>query len=448
MALKESLHTKISKSIQFSKTDIWRFRADKLPPRKSFWITQLRIFLLAVRRFNEDKCQLCASALTFYSLLSIIPVVALAFGIAKGFGLEKVFEAQLVAKLEGQPEVADRIIGFARTLLENTKGGAIAGVGVVVLFWTVVKLLGNIESSFNDIWGIKKARNLGRKLADYLSVMMICPVLLIAAGSMTVLLTTQITAMIERLSFLGYAAGMIIFVLKLLPYAVIWVVFTFMYVFMPNTKVELKSGLWAGIVAGTVFEVTQFAYIKFQIGVSNYGAIYGSFAALPLFLVWLQLSWLIVLFGAEISFARQNVGAFEFEPDCLKLSHSFKRMVALMITHHCVKEFLHAKKAPTAEEISRELEVPIRLVRATLFELTEAKILSEVCTNESENIAYQPGCRIDDLTVTKVMGHLDQQGTDAIPIVESEHLDKLRDILRRFHEMNEKSPENLKIQEL
>ena len=448
MNLKNKLQQKISQSVQFLQTDIWRFRADKLKAQNFFWITQLRIFLLGIRRFYEDKCELRASALTFYTLLSIVPVVAMAFGVAKGFGLEKVLEAQLLAKLEGQPEVAERILGFARTLLENTKGGALAGVGVVVLFWTVVKVLGNIESAFNDIWGLKKARSMGRKLADYLSVMMICPVLLITASSVTVLLTTQIAAMIERLSFLGYAAGIIIFLLRLLPYAVIWVLFTFMYVFMPNTKVQIKSGLWGGIVAGTVYQVAQFAYIKFQIGVSSYGAIYGSFAALPLFLVWLQLSWLIVLFGAEISFACQNVAAFEFEADCSKLSHSFKRIVALTITHHCIKEFLHAQKAPTAQEIAQTLEIPIRLVRSTLFELTEAKILSEVCTSDRVDIAYQPGCRVDDLTVTKIVGNLDRQGMDTVPIAESKSLDRLRDILRGFDEMNEKSPVNLKLQEL
>ena len=223
MTIKNKLQERISESVQFLNADIWRLRADKLRPRRAFWITQLRIFLLAIRRFYADKCELRASALTFYSLLSIVPVVAMAFGVAKGFGLEKMLEAQVLTRLEGQPEVADRILGFARTLLENTKGGAIAGVGVMVLLWTVVKVLGNIESSFNDIWGIKKARTLGRKLADYLSVIMISPVLLITASSVTVLLTTQIESMVERLSFLGDAAITVIFLLRLLPYAVIWI---------------------------------------------------------------------------------------------------------------------------------------------------------------------------------------------------------------------------------
>jgi membrane protein len=289
---------------------------------------------------------------------------------------------------------------------------------------------------------------MGRKLADYLSVMMICPVLLITASSVTVLVTTQVSSMLERLSFLGYLADALIWLLKILPYGVIWLVFTFIYVFMPNTKVELKSALWGGILAGTIYQLVQLAYITFQIGVSNYGAIYGSFAALPLFLVWLQLSWLIVLLGAEISFAHQNVATYEFEQDCLNVSYSFKRMIALMIASLCVKNFLNAEKPSTAEDISRELEVPIRLVRSLLSELTEARVLSEVCLDHREAVAYQPACDIHRLTVAGIIERLDQQGIATLPVAESIPINKLRETVKQFREMNEQSPANLRLQDL
>ncbi len=214
----------IAQSIQFLKADIWRVRTSKLSTQKSFWIRQLRIILLAIRGFAEDKCQLRASALTFYSLLSVVPVVAMAFGIAKGFGFERLLERQLVENLQGQQEVLERIIGFANTLLENTRGGLIAGVGVAVLFWTVIKLLGNIEKSFNDIWGINTPRTMGRKFSDYLSVMLICPFLLIMASSVTVLIANYVTLIVDSLSFLGPLAGGILLSLKILPYAFIWIV--------------------------------------------------------------------------------------------------------------------------------------------------------------------------------------------------------------------------------
>jgi membrane protein len=446
--LKDRSVPKISDVLQFLKTDIWRLQASKLTPRRSFWIRQLRIFLLAIRRFDLDKCNLRASALTFYSLLSIVPVVAMAFAVAKGFGFEKVLGEQLMTKLEGHEEVASRIIGFAQSLLENTRGGALAGVGIVVLFWTVIKVLGNIESSFNDIWGVKTARGLGRKLADYLSVMMICPVLLITASSVTVMATTRITVMLERLAFLGYLADVIILFLKILPYGVIWLVFTFIYVFMPNTKVELKSALWAGILAGTIYQLVQLAYITFQIGVTKYGAIYGSFAALPLFLAWLQLSWLVVLFGAEVSFAHQHVATYEFEQDCERASHSFRILVALLIACLCVKRFQVAEAPLAPKDISRELEVPIRLVRSVLSDLTEARVLSEVRFDHGEDVAYQPACDIHRLTVAGVIERLEQRGAATVPIAESPDVQKLREMLKRFRETIEQSSLNLKLQDL
>ncbi len=438
----------IAQSIQFLKADIWRIRTSKLSTQKSFWIRQVRIILLAIRGFGEDKCQLRASALTFYSLLSVVPVVAMAFGIAKGFGFDKRLEQQLIENFQGQEEVLEKIIGFANSLLASTRGGIIAGVGVTVLFWTVIKLLGSIENSFNDIWGIKISRTMGRKFSDYLSVMLICPLLLIMASSVTVLITNYVTLIVESLSFLGPLAGGIILTLKILPYAVIWIVFTFIYFFMPNTKVTLKSALLAGIIAGTLYQGLQWFYITFQVGVAKYGAIYGSFAALPLFLVWLQLSWLVVLFGAEVSFAEQNVATYEFEPDSLKVSRRFRSLLTLRITHFCVKKFQQGEKSPRADEISDQLEIPIRLVRQILFELIEAGILSEVKLDDPEAIGFHPACTIEKITVLGVMDQLDQQGIDSIPIAQSKDLDKLKASLVRFHEMLGKSPDNLKLKDI
>jgi membrane protein len=446
--MKKKFANPVPRSVQFLKTDIWRIRSRDLTGQKGFWIRQLRIFLLAIRGFAEDKCQLRASALTFYSLLSIVPVAAMAFGIAKGFGFEKVLEKQLIEKLQGQEEVIERVIVFARSLLDNTKGGIVAGVGIVVLFWTVIKVLGHIESSFNDIWGIKKSRSLGRKFSDYLSIMLICPVLLITASSVTVFITSQVTLLVEKLSFLGPISDLIIVSLQILPYGVIWILFTFIYVYMPNTKVQLKSGLLAGIIAGTIYQVVQLIYINFQIGVTKYGAIYGSFAALPLFLIWLQVSWLIVLFGAEISFAEQNVETYEFEPDSLKVSQSFKTLLSLSITHSCVKKFQQAEVPSTADEISQQLEIPIRLVRQVLFELTEAHILSEVSLDEGEKMGYQPAHHIEDLTVASVVEKLDRQGIDSIPVVESATSRKLKASLAGFHDIIDKSPANLRLKDL
>ena len=362
--------------IQFFKHDVWRLRERDVSGKKWVLIRGLRVVLVAFRGFTEDKCHLRASSLTFFSLLSIVPVVALIFGIAKGFGFEKNLEQLLLSKLQGQEEVITRVIGFARNLLDNTKGGLIAGIGVILLFWTILKLLGNIENSFNDIWGVKKSRTFGRKISDYLSLILICPILLILSSAATVVIASQVKLVISRIELLGPVSPLIFFLIKFLPYCVIWVLFTFMYIFMPNTKVDFKSGLLAGVLAGSLYQLFQFVYIHFQVGVAQYNAIYGSFAALPLFLIWLQVSWLVVLSGAELSFAHQNVDTYEFEPDCLNVSYSFKKLLSLRITHLLVSHFKGGEEALDERAIAPRLEMSLRLVRRIGFELVGAGVLS------------------------------------------------------------------------
>ncbi len=438
----------IQKTMDFIKEDIWRIRRTKLSPGKSFFLNLLRVLLLSIRGFDEDKCQLRASALTFYSLVSIVPVAAMAFGIAKGFGFEKILEEQLRSKLAGQEEILANIIQFSNALLANTKGGLIAGIGVVVLFWAVIKMLSNIEYSFNDIWGIKEKRPLGRMFSDYLSLMLVCPVILIISGGMTVFLTTQVNLIIEKFSILGSLAPMILFWLKLLPYTLIWGLFTFLYIFMPNTKVNFTSALIAGIIAGTTFQIVEWIYITFQIGVVQYNAIYGSFAALPLFLAWLQLSWLIVLYGAELSFAYQNVDTYEYEPDALLVSHRLKTLLSLQIAHHLIQKFTKGEKPLTAHEISYQLDIPIRFVNEIIFELIKSNILSTVEMEENGEHRYQPALDINVLTIQYVIDAMEKRGLNNMPFAHTREYIALSESVETFGKTIEKMPENKLLKEM
>jgi membrane protein len=438
----------LSKTLSFLKKDIWRIRSSKLPKRKSFFINQLRIVILAVRNFDQDKCNLRASALTYYSLLSVVPVLAVAFGIAKGFGLEKLLERQIVERLPGQEEIVTNMINFSHALLENTKGGLVAGIGVAVLLWTVIKVLCDIEESFNDIWGIKKMRSFGRRFSDYLSIMFICPVLLIVASGATVFIGTQARMLLAKLSFLGPISNLILLSLELLPYVVMWVVFTFIYIFMPNTKVNFGSGLLAGVVSGTIYQFMQMVYVSFQVGVGEYNAIYGSFAAIPLFLIWLQLSWRIVLFGAEISFAHQNVDTYEFEQESMSASSSFKKLLSLRIVHLLVKNFKQGNKPLPAAQISHSLEIPIRLVRQITYDLSEAGIISSTKEDQDKGGAFQPARDTDSLTIKYVLDALEHTGTEDIPVAETEELKKLKKSLSDFSARIENSPSNVRLKDL
>jgi len=432
----------IGKIVSFLQQDIWRIRLSKHPKSQSFFIKHIRLILLAFRGFDEDKCQLRASALTFFSLLSIVPVFAMFFGIAKGFGFDKMLEKQLLEKFQGQESIISKVIEFSKTFLENTQGGLIAGVGVALLFWSVINVLGNIESSFNAIWGVQKARSMSRKFSDYLAIMLICPILLIISSSINVVITNEVTAITQKISLLGAVSPFIFLSLRLLPFIALWVLFSFIYVIIPNTRVSIKSGIIGGIVGGTIYQVVQWAYIYFQVGVSNYNAIYGSFAALPLFLVWLQTSWLIVLLGAEVSFAHQNVDTYEFEPDCLRVSHEYKMSVALMVMHFMVQQFLCGKGQKTAAVLADVLDVPIRLLRQILSELVGSGLLSEGKREDANELIYQLSVDPCSLSVNAVIVALEMRGSNSIPVLQSEEFTTIQKTLESFNETMKKLPQN------
>jgi membrane protein len=272
--------------------------------------------------------------------------------------------------------------------------------------------------------------------------MLVTPVLILMSGSITVFITTRVTQITETGTLLGMFSPFIFFMLKLIPYCLIWIAFTLIYMIMPNTKVHLRSALLAGIVAGTIFQIAQWGYISFQVGAARYNAIYGSFAALPLFLIWLQLSWLIVLFGAEISFADQNVDTYEFEPDILKISPGFRKLLSLLISHFLIKNFSKGEEPATATDVSLRLDIPIRLTHRILTDLVESGIVSMTLTDSGNSGAYQPAKDINLLSIASVIKALDNKGINDIPIAETEEWTSLSETLQTFANMVEKSTDN------
>jgi membrane protein len=403
--------------------DLWQKPIEAYSPSKMFVIRQVRIFTLTYRGYSKDRVQMRASALTYYSLLSIVPIIAMAFGIAKGFGFETWLQEKLYSSFSSQEKVLQWILTFVQRYLSNINGGVIAGVGVALLVWSVMKLLGNIESSFNDIWEIKKARVISRKLSDYVSLIVIAPILLFVSSSVTVFLSKQIESSSQIFPLIGYIGPL----LSLIPYILIWLVFTLLFIIMPNTKVQFKSALIAGIIAGTIFQLLQWGYIHIQSMLSNYGAVYGSFAALPLFLIWMQMSWLIVLFGAEVAFANQNVEHFEAESESVNISLHLKRTVTLMILKEIVLSFKNSMPPSTSEELANKLDFPVRLVRDIIYELLETSLISETITKNVKENAYQPAQDIQRLTAGFVFELLDKRGSDSLS---TENLDELRKMMK------------------
>jgi membrane protein len=318
----------------------------------------------------------------------------------------------------------------------------VAGIGIVLLFWAVIKLLGNIETSFNAIWGVKKGRSMSRKFCDYLSAMLLCPILLIMAGGINVLISSQVRDIIEKLPLLDFVGPMIFSLLNLLPYCVMWGLFTFLYMFMPNINVRFKAGLAGGIVAGTLYQILQLVYINFQIGVAQYNAIYGGFAALPLFLIWLNMSWLIVLLGAEITFAFQHADTYEFEPECQALKPGYKRLMTLWVMHHLVKVFKNGDCPPGVDDISMLLRMPARLVQQILTELTLCNMVAEVSIAGKTAIRYQPARDISTITLSAVIEALEDYGGAGLRVSETDELKKIEHHLNQFRALVAEAPEN------
>lgn len=407
--------TVLKKGWGFLTKQLWVVRLDKLNRRHGFFVKQIRVFSLSIQGFNEDHCLTRATALTFYTLFSIVPVLALVFAIAKGFGYDEDLKKQIAEGASQYSTVLNQAFIYADSMLANAKGGVIAGFGTVLLLWSVISLLTNIENSFNDIWEIGKGRTWYRKVTDYLTIMMIAPIFLIISGSLTVAIQTHVldTYLISELSA---------FFLKLISFTMLCGVFTFLYIVLPNTRVTFKSAFTASVIAAILFELLQWAYVSFQIGTMRMNAIYGSFAALPLFLIWIQYSWYIVLFGAELAFAYQNVDHYELENEIKNISVRYKRVIALMICNNIVKNFQSANTPLTAIEIAHRLDVPVRLARTVINELVEVKILSEVKTQNDKETAYQPGISDALLTIKYVVNKLDEKGVNELPITDPKEL--------------------------
>lgn len=442
---------------RFLDKDLWCARLAELPTARAMAFRALRVAMVSFRRFSEDQCLLRASALTLFTLLSIVPIFAMAFGIAQGFGLQNAIERVVLQQLAGQEEVARWIMSFAHSLLQTTRGGLIAGIGVAVLFWTVMKVLNHIEVSLNAIWRTSSQRTFARRVSDYLSFMLIAPILLIISSSLTVMITQQLGFMSQRFEIVGYFHSTLLGLLRFLPYVVIWALFTFLYIFMPNTRVRVASAALGGVIAGTFYQLFQAAYIYFQVGVSNYNAIYGSFAALPLFLTWLQASWMIVLLGAEISHAHQHSDWFEFEPEVRGLNRVTRNLVALWVMQRIARRFSEGERCCTVEDLAGSGMIPLLLVRQTLDELEESGLVAAVSSREASREqgevspgggCYQPALPVADLTVKQVLDRLEVRGNGfewcpgSHPAAELESLSQALSELRRS---TEDSPANRRL---
>jgi membrane protein len=443
------------KKINFNKTfsffthDVWYVEIEQFPYWQRFFIKTIRIVLLAFRDFNAKDLILHASALTYYTLLSIVPVIAMIFGIAKGFGLEAYIAEQLTKAFNSQPQIQESLISYSHNMLNNTSGGVVAGIGFALLIWSVIQVLSSVEDAFNAVWYVKRARTWARKFTDYLAIMILAPLLIIAEGSINIFISTQIHAVADLFEIVGeFAQQSVVFTIKLLPFITTWSLFYLVYIVMPNTKVKPRSAIIAAIIAGTIFQFFQWGYIEFQVGVSRYNAIYGSFASIPLFITWLYFSWAIVLIGAEVSYSFQHVADFTMEQHSRNISTKMRQMYHLYLLHFIALKFKDAAPAPGLKSISESLKLPTPLCKSLIDEQIKAGLLMESVSKDDANAVYTPAMDIVKLNIAFVLRKLNEVGEMKRFGADSNTLQTIKEKYFAMEKEYTQSPTNINIIEI
>lgn len=377
---------------------VWGHDQKTLNPVQAILLRQLQTIALVGRDFMSDRCLLQASALTYSSMLALVPLLALTFALLKAFGIQNILEPLILEQLSvGSEEVVSSIVGY----INNTQVGKLGAMGLGLLLVAVVSLLTNVEKSFNHIWGVKGTRPLLRRFSDYLSVILVGPVLLISAISMTTTMTSH--GMVQKFLEMEVVGSVLLTVFKVTPYLFMWVAFAILYIFMSNTKVEWKPALIGGIFGGTLWQLAQWGYVNFQVGVAKYNAIYGTMAALPIFMVWLYVSWMIVLFGLEVTYAKQNLRVSGYDlrdEEVSPLGHEQASMALLVVL---AERFLQGLKPLTQGELAEMLALPPRLCGSVLTRLNALGFISEACPAISSRCCYQLGRAADTLSVAEVL---------------------------------------------
>ena len=429
---------RLSDIITFFTDTVFRKGAGEYRNPVARWaVRQYKLLFYTVQGLSSHGTMVRSAALTFYTLMSLVPVVALVFAVVKGFGLAEGLEQNLYEVLPQSPEVIDYVVGFAQKALARTQGGWVALVGVLTLFWAVIKVFGSIEDAFNNIWEVRSTRSAARKYGDYIAVVVVAPILWVISSSMGN----------YAAEILGVAGSPALEVLSRAGSLVVaWVMFTFIYVVLPSTKVRFTAALTAGVVAGTAFVLFQWGYVYLQRWMTSYNAIYGSFAALPLFLLWMQISWEILLLGGELSFAYQNVARFDEERESLLVSYDCRRKLMVGVMLLVSRAFRDGRGAVSFSEIRDRLDVPTRIMNNILYTLVQARMLNEIRTEGTDyDLEYAPARDISTLRVYDILSAVDSHGfgRDTIDMRSNRELRRCAEVVERLKDVTRASTENV-----
>lgn len=392
--------------IDFILNGVWRINEQEMTQGRRFGYKFIKSLILSIKGFINDRLNVRANALTYSLMFAAVPIMALMIAIARGFGMEASIEDVLNHSFLGQTNLVPTIMEFVHRYLETAQGGVFIGIGFIILLWSIWAFFNNVEIAFNDIWQVKKNRNPLRQIITYIAILFFVPVLIIVSSG----LSLHINDLTKDIAFFQYTAFFKELLIKIIPFVLCWLVFTWMYWAVPNIKVRLWSCLIPGVLIGTLYQLLQMLTVWLFMFFARTSVVYGAFAAIPLILIWFQLACLFILYGAELSYAIQNNENFNYENDIKVMSRRYKDGLTLFIVYKIVKRFENEEPPLTANEISVQNKIPHRLVNTLLSRLVETKIVNEIYIEGKQEKTYQPAIDINKLTVGKVFHHIDRQG--------------------------------------
>lgn len=400
-----ALFTKFQNLVNYLWTGVWK------ETRDTTGIRVIKVINLSVRSFLDRDLQSRSMSLTYSTVLAIVPAFALLFAIGRGFGFQNLLEDQLYKSFPAQKQVLQFALKFVDSYLKEASQGLFVGVGIVFLLWTLISLLSCIESAFNTIWDVKHDRTIYQKVTDYTAICLMVPILMICSSGVSIFMSATVQ---DNIHF-AFLTPFVNIALEASPVILAWLAFTLSFFLIPNTKVNFKYAAISGVICAVVFQILQLLFLNGQIYVSKYNAIYGSFAFLPLLLIWLQLSWLILLFGCVLTYSLQNVLGFNFIGDLKKMSENYERKVSIVLAAAIVGRFRKNKTPLTRSQLSFYYDIPIRVVSNICEQLQKAGLVNYVILSD-DRVGVAPATETGNLSVGLLLRKLDAVGdSDFIP---------------------------------
>ena len=394
---------------EFIQYDLWRQSHMEIHAPKKRWLYRfLQTIILVARGFKDQVLVVRANSLSFALLFAFIPMMALIYAIARGFGFEEIVKSTISSSFLAEANVATVLLEWIERYLETARDGFFLGIGLIVLIWAVYAFFNMLENSFNSIWNVKQSRSFARRMTNYVMTLLLVPVLVVVTSGISIFLnSTEVLA-----SVLDGIVPIRKFMLRFLPFVATTGVFTWIFIAIPNTKVKFSSAIIPGILMGLLYQVVQALSMYLVVLFTRMSFVYGAFSAIPLVLIWLNVTCWLLLIGAELAFAIQNNDMFAYEKDLKAMSRRYKDYVMLYLLSVIIRRFEAGESPQTAQEMAADNQLPIRLVQQLLSRLEETVIVRRVYIEDEEEHAFIPALDTKAITVEMVIGRISAQGTE------------------------------------